>query len=187
MRGPIGWSRCQSHSCAVAFLNISVHALNTVIALVEVTLTNAPPQPWLHLPICVFMLACYLGVAYITYATQGFYSTCLLHFPSPLLPIPTLPTNDRHATHKHSHSSLIAYSFLDPGKQRAKLAGYIVGVSVAECLAFVLVRGLTWARNRLSKRNLAPAPDSTESIAERQPSEDWEQIERPSSSIARAV
>ncbi|KAI0713406.1 hypothetical protein C8Q76DRAFT_620255 [Earliella scabrosa] len=136
-----------------AFLNISVHALNTVIALVEVTLTNAPPQPWLHLPICVFMLACYLGVAYITYATQGFYT----------------------------------YSFLDPGKQRAKLAGYIIAVGVAECLAFVLVRGLTWARNRLSKRNLAPAPDSTESIAERQPSEDWEQIERPSSSIARAV
>ncbi|KAI0745284.1 hypothetical protein C8Q76DRAFT_789689 [Earliella scabrosa] len=78
----------------------------------------------------------------------------------------------------------LSYSFLDPGKQRAKLAGYIIAVGVAVCLAFVLVRGLTWARNRLSKRNVAPAPDSTESIAERQPSEDWEQFERPSSSIA---
>lgn len=51
--------------------------MNTLFALVEVTLTNVNPLPWLHLPICVFMLACYLGVAYITHATQGFYSESL--------------------------------------------------------------------------------------------------------------
>lgn len=51
--------------------------MNSAYALFEITLTNAGPSPWLHLPLCVFMLACYLGVAYITHATQGFYSTYL--------------------------------------------------------------------------------------------------------------
>ncbi|KAI0747665.1 hypothetical protein C8Q80DRAFT_1167970 [Daedaleopsis nitida] len=133
-----------------AFTNISEHMMNTVFAVVEVTLTNASPSPWLHLPICVFMLACYLGVAYITNATQGFYT----------------------------------YSFLDPEKQDAKLAGYIVGIAAAECLAFLLVRGLTWLRMKLSKRNSSTLPDGTE---DGRPSEEWEEVERPTSSIAHAV
>lgn len=62
---------------AAAWINISQHAMNSAYALFEITLTNAGPSPWLHLPLCVFMLACYLGVAYITHATQGFYSTYL--------------------------------------------------------------------------------------------------------------
>lgn len=57
-----------------AWFNISEHAMNTGYALFEITLTNAGPSPWWHLPICVVVLACYLGVAYITHATQGFYS-----------------------------------------------------------------------------------------------------------------
>ena len=63
-----------------AWINISEHALNSVYALIEITLTNVAPSAWLHLPLCVFMLACYLGVAYITEATQGFYS--MFFFPS---------------------------------------------------------------------------------------------------------
>ncbi|KAI0781329.1 hypothetical protein BD413DRAFT_600712 [Trametes elegans] len=56
-----------------SWTNISQHALNTVFALFEVLLTNMAPSPWLHLVPCIVMLACYLGVAYITRATQGFY------------------------------------------------------------------------------------------------------------------
>ncbi|PFH45409.1 hypothetical protein AMATHDRAFT_71727 [Amanita thiersii Skay4041] len=61
-----------------AWSNISVHILNTVFALIELFLTNVPPMPWLHLPACVLMLAGYLGVAYITHKTQGFYTYSFL-------------------------------------------------------------------------------------------------------------
>ena len=61
----------------IAWFNISEHAMNTGYALFEILLTNAGPSPWWHLPVCIAMLACYLGVAYITHATQGFYSTSL--------------------------------------------------------------------------------------------------------------
>ncbi|RDX54365.1 hypothetical protein OH76DRAFT_1540024 [Lentinus brumalis] len=140
-------------STYTTWINISEHALNTVFALFEITLTNVAPSPWLHLPLCVFMLACYLGVAYITEATQGFYT----------------------------------YSFLDPGKEHAKLAGYIIAVGIAECLAFLLARGLVWVRIRLSKRSSTIRPGLPGSTEQRSPSEDWEQIERPSMSMARAV
>ncbi|KAJ7472939.1 hypothetical protein B0H11DRAFT_1345230 [Mycena galericulata] len=53
---------------------ISVHALNSAYALFELLLTNAPPAPWLALPLHVLLLAAYLGVAYVTYAAQGFYT-----------------------------------------------------------------------------------------------------------------
>lgn len=73
-------SRTMRSYALAAWINISEHALNTVYALIEITLTSVAPSAWLHLPLCVFMLACYLGVAYITEATQGFYS--MLFFPS---------------------------------------------------------------------------------------------------------
>jgi len=59
--------------------NISVHALNTVFALSEVLLTNIPPAPWLTLPFGIVLLACYLGIAYITHKTQGFYAYTFLN------------------------------------------------------------------------------------------------------------
>lgn len=72
----VGWSieprlilRC------IAWSNISQHAMNTAFALFEIFLTHAGPSPWTHIPFLVIILACYLGVAYITHKTQGFYST----------------------------------------------------------------------------------------------------------------
>ncbi|EIM88717.1 uncharacterized protein STEHIDRAFT_75460 [Stereum hirsutum FP-91666 SS1] len=56
-----------------AWTNISVHALNTALAAFEIFLTNMPPTPYLHVVFLVILLAFYLGVAYITFATQGFY------------------------------------------------------------------------------------------------------------------
>jgi hypothetical protein len=101
-----------------AWSNISRHALNTVFALFEILLTNAEPLPWIHLPFLVVMLGGYLGVAYITHATQGFYS----------------------------------YSFLDPAKGRGRLAIYVVGIALAECILFVAVRGVCILRQRLIAR-----------------------------------
>lgn len=57
---------------------VSFHALNTVFSLFEIILTNSPPAPWLTLPFGIFFLAGYLGIAYITHATQGFYTYSFL-------------------------------------------------------------------------------------------------------------
>lgn len=51
-----------------------MHALNSVFAAFEIFCTHAGPTPWLHAPFLIILLAGYLGVAYITHATQGFYS-----------------------------------------------------------------------------------------------------------------
>ncbi|KIM37586.1 hypothetical protein M413DRAFT_13279 [Hebeloma cylindrosporum] len=61
-----------------AWSNISVHIFNTVFALFEILCTNSPPAPWITLPFCILFLAMYLGVAYITHATQGIYTYSFL-------------------------------------------------------------------------------------------------------------
>ncbi|KAI8998982.1 hypothetical protein BD414DRAFT_140078 [Trametes punicea] len=123
-----------------SWINISQHAMNSLYALIEIVLTNVGPSPWWHLPLCIFMLVCYLGVAYITHATQGFYT----------------------------------YSFLDPHKEHAKLAGYIIAIGVAECLAFLLARALILARTRLVQRRASQrARDTPQAIDE------WEAMDRP--------
>ncbi|KAF8803216.1 hypothetical protein BYT27DRAFT_7195795 [Phlegmacium glaucopus] len=58
--------------------NISKHALNSVLALFEVFFTNIGPLAWLDLPVTIVILAGYLGVAYITHATQGIYPYAFL-------------------------------------------------------------------------------------------------------------
>ncbi|KAH8829485.1 hypothetical protein DL96DRAFT_1814695 [Flagelloscypha sp. PMI_526] len=54
--------------------NVSVHVCNSVYVVFEIFLTNIPPPPWLHLFAPLACLSMYLGVAYITHATQGFYT-----------------------------------------------------------------------------------------------------------------
>lgn len=103
----------------VSWSNISQHALNTVFALFEIVLTNVAPMPWTHLPVTILLLAGYLGVAYITYETQGFY----------------------------------AYSFLNPKKQGAFLAAYIIGIAVAQCVIFSIVRTVILLRERRVQRS----------------------------------
>ncbi|KAK0430718.1 hypothetical protein EV421DRAFT_1932086 [Armillaria borealis] len=58
--------------------NISVHALNSVYALFEILLTNTPPPPLIFMLANLVLLGGYLGVAYITNATQGFYTYAFL-------------------------------------------------------------------------------------------------------------
>jgi len=52
---------------------ITEHALNSLFALLEILLPSTPTPPLLHLPFIVFLLALYLGLAYLTRKTQGFY------------------------------------------------------------------------------------------------------------------
>jgi hypothetical protein len=59
--------------------NLSQHALNTAFALFEVVLTRAGPSPWSHLIFLVVILGGYLGIAYITHATEGFYTYAFLN------------------------------------------------------------------------------------------------------------
>ncbi|KAF5335829.1 hypothetical protein D9611_009658 [Ephemerocybe angulata] len=88
-----------------SYSNIVKHALNSAFALFEIIFTNVGLLPWLNLPVTIVILAGYVGVAYITHETQGFYP----------------------------------YAFLNPKKQGAKLAGYIVGIAVGEAIIFVIV------------------------------------------------
>lgn len=55
------------------WINISVHGLNSVFAIVEIILPATQPQPWNHLSIVLAVLSAYLGLAYLTRETQGFY------------------------------------------------------------------------------------------------------------------
>ncbi|KAF9042396.1 hypothetical protein BJ165DRAFT_1486947 [Panaeolus papilionaceus] len=61
-----------------SYNNISVHALNSLFALIEMVFSNSPPIPWITLPFGLLGMAGYLGVAYITRATQGFYTYAFL-------------------------------------------------------------------------------------------------------------
>lgn len=145
---------------ATAWSNISQHALNTVFALFEVVLTHAGPSPWSHLIFLVVILGGYLGIAYITHATEGFYSTFLCRS---ILFLPWLHL-------------LKAYAFLNPQKEHGLLAGYIVGIAVAECIIFAVVRVICYLRKRItrthSSRFLLDAHDPEEI-------EDWQDVERP--------
>ncbi|KAK5074865.1 Vacuolar protein sorting-associated protein 8 [Lithohypha guttulata] len=56
-----------------AFANVSRHALNSLAALLEIILPATSPPPWLHVLFLIVLLAMYLGLAYVTHVTQGFY------------------------------------------------------------------------------------------------------------------
>lgn len=53
--------------------NASQHALNAAYALFEILFPRTEPLPWLNLVPVVLLLALYLGLAYLTHATEGFY------------------------------------------------------------------------------------------------------------------
>ncbi|GIZ41539.1 hypothetical protein CKM354_000484000 [Cercospora kikuchii] len=53
--------------------NISQHALNSVFAFSEIVLPRSDPHPWINVLSLVFLGCCYIGLAYLTHATQGFY------------------------------------------------------------------------------------------------------------------
>lgn len=120
---------------------ISRHTLNSVLALFEILLPRTNPPPLLHLPFLIVILALYLALAYITFATQGFYT----------------------------------YSFLDPGRGKGRLVGYVFGILVAICVIYGLVCGLIWTRRRVTETMWGM--DGKLSPRARREDEDMEMIE----------
>lgn len=59
--------------------NISMHGLNSAYMLLEVILPCTPVLPLLSLPVLIVILALYLGLAYLTHDTQGFYAYSFLN------------------------------------------------------------------------------------------------------------
>ncbi|KAJ3566263.1 hypothetical protein NP233_g7108 [Leucocoprinus birnbaumii] len=53
---------------------VSLHILNTVFTLLEISTSRIPPLPWTTLPVCLLLLLAYLGVAYITHFNTGVYT-----------------------------------------------------------------------------------------------------------------
>ncbi|KAF8970852.1 hypothetical protein BDZ97DRAFT_1724568 [Flammula alnicola] len=113
-----------------AWSNISKHAFNTVFALFEILFTNIEPMPYVGLPVTVLLLGGYLGVAYITHATQGFYT----------------------------------YSFLDPKKEGKKLAAYIIGIAVGQCVIFFVINGTIHLRKRSTARQTSELDEHNEKL-----------------------
>jgi len=56
-----------------AWSNISLHALNSVFVLADIILSRCTPS-WSNIPVLIFLCGAYIGLAYITRATQGFYT-----------------------------------------------------------------------------------------------------------------
>jgi hypothetical protein len=55
------------------WINISVHGLNSVFAITEIVLPATEAPPVTHLSVVLLVLSVYLGLAYVTWYTQGFY------------------------------------------------------------------------------------------------------------------
>jgi hypothetical protein len=55
------------------WMNLSVHGLNSAFAVVEILLPATEAPPLSHLSIVLLVLSSYLGLAYLTRYTQGFY------------------------------------------------------------------------------------------------------------------
>ena len=55
------------------WINLSVHGVNSFFAVVEVLLPATDAPPFWHLLVVLLVLAVYLGLAYLTRYTQGFY------------------------------------------------------------------------------------------------------------------
>jgi uncharacterized membrane protein len=58
----------------------------------------------------------------------------------------------------------LAYSFLDPAKGRGRLAVYIIGIAVVECVLFVIVRIICTVRERLVARRARSRLDTLTSM-----------------------
>ncbi|OTB05073.1 hypothetical protein M426DRAFT_320129 [Hypoxylon sp. CI-4A] len=58
--------------------NVSQHALNSLFALFEILVTRVGSQPAVHALWIVVLMALYLALAYVTRATEGFYTYSFL-------------------------------------------------------------------------------------------------------------
>ena len=74
------------------------------------------------------------------------------------------------------------YSFLDPGKQKGRLAAYLVGIPIATCILFAISQGICILRERIIVRSrdtgLSHPPEALE---------EWEAVDSPTDLEPMAV
>ena len=102
-----------------------------LFSLFEIIFSNVPPMPFLHLAFLIFILLLYLSLAYLTHATQGFYTYSFL---------------DPGAHHEHS-GRVAGYCF-----------GVLAAVLVAFVIVWFIVwlrRRLVGSRIKRSQRDMA--------------------------------
>lgn len=77
----------------------------------------------------------------------------------------------------------IAYSFLNPQKEHAKLAGWIIGIAVAGVVIFAITRTLIVLRERFFARWARGRGHSEGESIHSEQIDDWETVERPNSTF----
>lgn len=112
--------------------NASEHGLNSLFALFEILMTRINPPPWIHLLWLVVLLACYLGLAYLTHTTKHVYVYNFLN------PAPKTLNAQGH----------------NVGGVGSLVAAYVVGIAVGICILFCVVRGLIWARKWVTETKM---------------------------------
>jgi hypothetical protein len=113
--------------------NISQHGLNSAFALFEIIFTRINPAPWIHVLFLCIILACYLGLAYVTYATKHFYTYSFLN------PTPRLEDN---------------MGVNIGGVGRGTVVGYVFGIAVAIIVIFCLSKSVVWLRKWITERKM---------------------------------
>lgn len=100
-----------------AWGNISKHGLNSAFALFELVVPRTLPPFWIHIPYLILILLGYLAVAYITLASQGWYTYSFL---------------DHDAVHERGY--VAAYIF-----------GIAVGIIIIFIVVWCLIKLRVWA------------------------------------------
>lgn len=108
--------------------NVSQHALNSVFGLFELAFSRINPSPWIHLLWLIVILACYCGLAYVTYATKHYYVYSFLN-PNP----PDHVVTNGVKTNRG-------------GVGKGAVVGYVFGIAAAIILIFCVSKGLQTLR-----------------------------------------
>jgi hypothetical protein len=108
--------------------NVSQHALNSVFGLFELAFSRINPSPWIHLLWLIVILACYCGLAYVTYATKHYYVYSFLN-PNP-----------------PDHVVTNGVKTNQGGVGKGAVVGYVFGIAAAIIVIFCVSKGLQTLR-----------------------------------------
>src|SRR6202000_857775 len=77
-----------------------------------------------------------------------------------------------------THPPSVAYNFLDPTIQHAKLAAWIIGICVGQAIIFSIIKGVMYLRQRWAVKHLRvlQVQHGIEAFSD---DDDWEEVTRP--------
>ncbi|CZS98825.1 uncharacterized protein RAG0_07383 [Rhynchosporium agropyri] len=117
--------------------NVSQHGLNSAFAIFEIVFTRINPAPWIHLIYLILILGCYLGLAYVTHATKGYYVYNFLN-PNPVNKIIGEDGKEKNVG----------------GVGKGAVVGYCFGIAIAIIIIFAVVKGLTTLRKWVTEKKM---------------------------------